>query len=459
MMHTIKKLLVLVLVLIFCFSFLPAKTYAISATSLNSSQQQKRVVKTIKTLQTTPTKVTSTEAASVELGFDVTALGAKGDDTTDDTEAIQNALNQYDNVYIPAGTYMIDVEKSLTLRSNQTLTLDNLAILQALPTTNGNSSVLKIKNVSNVIVSGGQIIGERYSHMGATGEWGMGILIESGANNISISNITISDCWGDGIYLGGTSPVNQITLDNVISSNNRRQGMSITNATQVTVSNSIFKDTNGTAPEAGIDIEPNAGQITEDITIINTQCYGNGGAGLDLMGCNETIQRIIVQGCSFKDNDSSGIRIENAKDLTFSSTSVINNYTGIDIPRDVANVKFMDMTISNNQSRGVSIIGAGQTTGIENIVFENCTIADNSQRAAGWVDGVRIDNWDLTGYIKDITFTSCSFIDDQTVKTQRYGITVGFSEKISNIVIAKNNFFSGNILGNLLGENIVYAEI
>jgi hypothetical protein len=422
-----KRSLVLVLALTLCFSFLPVTAYAMQ---LNSSDT---------------------------LGIDVTALGAKGDDKTDDTEAIQKALDQNDNVYIPAGTYMIDVEKSLELRSNQTLILDKLAVLQALPTTKANSSVIKIENASNVTISGGQIIGERYSHKGTSGEWGMGILIDTGADNVTISNMTISDCWGDGLYLGGTSPVTKITIDNVISANNRRQGLSITNAKQITIKNSVFKDTNGIAPEAGIDIEPNEGKITEDIAIINTQCYGNAGSGLDLMGINETIQRVEVKNSNFKNNSGIGIRIVNAKDLVFKNSVASNNYFGLEIPRDASNIKFIDMAITNNLSVGASIVTSSQTTGIEKILFMNSTFSNNSQTKIGGVDGIKIDNYDATGYVKDISFKSCSFIDDQTVNTQRYGITVGYTKNINNIIVDKSNTFNGNVNGDKLGGSAIVS--
>ncbi len=424
-----RKTLILIITFLTCLSLFSVTAYAATA--------NKNIASNVK---------------SNESSFAVTEFGAKGNDDIDDTEAIQNALNKYDKVYIPAGTYMIDVDKSLVLNSNQTLLLDRLAILKALPTTNENSSVLKIKDVSGVNVSGGQIIGERYGHLGSTGEWGMGILVES-ANKVKISNVTISDCWGDGLYVGGTTPANGIKIDGVVSSNNRRQGLSITNATNVTISNSVFKNTNGTAPEAGIDIEPNPGEIAEDITIVNTKCYSNAGSGIDLMGINETVKRVTVKGCTISDNSSIGIRLVKATDSTFSNNTITNNLFGIEIPRDTSNIRFTNMNISNNKSRGVSIVATTQAKGIENIVFENSVFSNNSQSKIGDTDGIRIDNFDSTGYINNISFSNCKFVDNQTVKTQRYGMTVGFTEKITNIKVNANNVFSGNVVGGLLGSN------
>lgn len=54
----------------------------------------------------------------------VKSLGAKGDGKTNDTEIIQNAINEYDVVYIPAGNYIID---TLNIPSNKIINGDGLS--------------------------------------------------------------------------------------------------------------------------------------------------------------------------------------------------------------------------------------------------------------------------------------------------------------------------------------------
>jgi len=51
---------------------------------------------------------------------------------------------------------------------------------------------------------------------------------------VLIENATLSDCWGDGVYLGTDSKFSKndnrnIVINNVICNNNRRQRMSIVN--------------------------------------------------------------------------------------------------------------------------------------------------------------------------------------------------------------------------------------
>jgi 4'-phosphopantetheinyl transferase EntD len=54
--------------------------------------------------------------------------------------------------------------------------------------------------------------------------------------------------------------------------------LSVTYAAGVDVTNSVFKNTNGTAPAAGIDIEPTT-MRSRGHQITNTVCTGNEGAG------------------------------------------------------------------------------------------------------------------------------------------------------------------------------------
>jgi hypothetical protein len=384
----------------------------------------------------------------------VKQLGAKGNGITDDTAAIQNALNLYDNIFIPEGVYMINVDSSLKPKSNQTITMSENAVLKAIPSSKGYSAVIRISEESNVTVTGGKIIGERNDHIGTTGTWGMGVTILNGASNIAISDMTISDCWGDGVYLGGSPEVSGITIDSVISDNNRRQGMSITNASNVTVSNSMFINTNGFAPSAGIDIEPNANETATGIKVINVQAYNNAGPGIQLLGKNGAVQDVEIADCTINDNVGVGFKLDNISNMTVNNVMLSNNSYGIEIPRDISNVTFSNMNIINNRLRGVSIVASKQTLGIQEIAFEDSIISNNSQNKPGEMDGIKIDSIDSTGVINEIEFNNVKFIDDQVTPTQRYGMTVGSSETISGVTINADCSFSGNKTGSYIGKSV-----
>jgi len=211
------------------------------------------------------------------------------------------------------------------------------------------------------------------------------------------------------------------------------------------------------------DLESNqlnmTNEVTEDIQIISTQCYGNNGSGIDLMGTTGTIQRVTVTDSTMRDNLGTGIRLVKATGLTFRNDTVLNNNFGIEIPRDVNNVTFSNMNISNNKTRGISMVTSKQTVGTEKIIFENSLISNNSQIEAGKYDGIRIDNYDSTGYIKGVEFRNTQFIDTQMSHTQRYGLTVGSSATISGLILYADCTFSGNVSGNLIASSSVLQRI
>lgn len=179
-------------------------------------------------------------------------------------------------VVIEPGKYIVAANKGsescLFVNSNTNLLLNGTLILK--PNKLKNYDILHIEG-DNITISGkGSIIGDKHSHLGNDGEWGMGIRIHQ-SNNVSISGLTIKDCWGDCIYIGGDS--RNIIIKKCFLSNGRRQGISITKADSVFVRNTNIQEVGGTDPEYAIDIEPNKGDsvglvVLEKLRISN--CIG-----------------------------------------------------------------------------------------------------------------------------------------------------------------------------------------
>ncbi len=138
----------------------------------------------------------------------VTQTGAVGDGITDDTEAIQEAINQAQGgrVFIPKGTYAIS---SLIISDNTTLS--------------GSSAVFKsVMSDEQMLYVAGNNITIAGITLDGNDQVPNGIEIGSGARNISLLNITIKNISQSsqsqtetpiGIKIGGES--NNITIDSV----------------------------------------------------------------------------------------------------------------------------------------------------------------------------------------------------------------------------------------------------
>src|SRR4249919_1485171 len=149
-------------------------------------------------------------------------FGVVGDGIKDDTAALQAALDAGVRL-IPDGKYLIDATKSLFVRSG-TLEMGANAVLVAKPNSAPRYYVLRAIG-DDITVKGGQIVGERWAHTytsGSTHEWGCGLQVSG--NRITVDGTRVSDCTGDGIGVSGTA-----VIRNVVSTKNRRQGLSFYN--------------------------------------------------------------------------------------------------------------------------------------------------------------------------------------------------------------------------------------
>lgn len=267
-------------------------------------------------------------------------FGAKGDGTTDDSNAINLALSSkaYNISFIKGNTYMVrgyeegQPEGSTTgligttgliIPSNKNVDL-NESTIKCITNSRQNYNIFTIAEKENIILKNGTIIGDRATHTGATGEWGYGVAIKS-STNITLDNLKISECWGDGINLnnnGNGSILNKnITINNCICDSNRRQGMSIENGDIINVINSQFNNTGNnnlhTAPSAGCDVEPGSYQNVKNVLFDNCSFNSNYGAGLLLDGTNVSL--ITVNNCKLINNKQNGsnssLAILDSKDI------------------------------------------------------------------------------------------------------------------------------------------------
>ena len=332
------------------------------------------------------------------------AYGATGDGVSDDTAAIQRAIDAVSAagggiVDIPAGNYMINTlyqtgnsyEKAgLVLKSNIIVRIASGATLYAIPNGEKSYQMFSITHVDNVHIIGGRLIGDRDNHIGNLGQTGYGVRITD-ATNVVIEDLYAGKFWGDGVFLGENSK--NITIYKVICDHNRRQGMSIVGGQNVKILESEFKRSDGTPPKSGIDIEPEGDYpIAKDIEI---------------------------RGCLFEGNTTGFV--------------VSNQYAN----SVAANITFADNTVRDN-IYGVNLVGlkGGLVTG--NKVYNDQTITEidihwgirlrNNGRYS--TSNVKVSgNTVYGGNIVDSTGESSNTVQNNTFKSAVYILGIAHAGK------------------------------
>ena len=197
-------------------------------------------------------------------------------------------------IVIEKGDYYVTAHKNadvcLTVPSNSTLIINGSVRLR--PNAFPKCDIVRAKGNDIIISGNGSIVGDKHTHLGTDGEWGMGIRFH-GVTNSSVRGLTIKDCWGDCIYVGGNSK--NVTIENCWLDHGRRQGISITKADDVVIRNCKISNVSGTKPEYAIDLEPNANDTVNHITIENVETAACEGGVLATIGKRNVEKKNIGQ--------------------------------------------------------------------------------------------------------------------------------------------------------------------
>jgi parallel beta-helix repeat protein len=272
---------------------------------------------------------------------DVRESGAMGDGVHDDTDAFARALDalppEGGTLEVPPGVYLINPLRSVALRDGVTLALHPQAVLKAMPVAKREYyyAVVRAEGARNIRIGGGSIVGERTGHLGTGGEDGHGIAI-LGCTGVIIEDVYTGDCWGDGIFIashtwGTGTESREVIIRRCRSVNNRRQGVSIVGCIGAVVEDCEFSDTNGTAPESGIDLEPaGMGQdrdIVRDVRIARCRAVRNAGAGMMLV---DTVTDVILEQNVLSQNGYDGLFVrDSARFFVIDNTIELNGENGI----------------------------------------------------------------------------------------------------------------------------------
>lgn len=272
----------------------------------------------------------------------------------------------YNHIDIRPGTYQVSQTTGgsytgiLFPKSNTHVTVEGT--IQLLGTAVNIGRMFHCLNVNNVIIEGsGTLVGDRDSHIGSSGESFHGVMV-SNSSDIVVRGLTVRDFWGDCVCIGGSSNgddlVNtHVRLEALTLSNSRRQGISVIYADGVEIINCSISNVNGTAPQSGIDIEPNGNGYCYNIDIRGCNIFNCAKAGFQTYApSNGQIKNVSVKNCTFTSNFIAIKRAYNVSfdNITMSGTIDINSGESI--------------IVSNSR---IPIPTAA--SGAKNVLFQNCT--------------------------------------------------------------------------------------
>ena len=209
--------------------------------------------------------------------------------------------------------------------------------------------------------------------------------------NVTVRGVTIAESGGDGIYLGAGAagaPCRNVTIRDVQCVNHHRQGISVISAEDLLVENCAFNDTGGTAPQAGIDFEPNSQ--------------------------NERLKNCVLRNCTFASNTSYGILFA---------------LSNLDEESEPISIRFENCrTIGNSGAVRISMHNMPGVRG--SIAFDRCRFEGSTK------NGIESDNKAVKGAA--VSFAHCQFVNlaNETPEQSPIGINCrgGATETLGGIV-------------------------
>ena len=292
-----------------------------------------------------------------------------GFDETDATDALQSAINSGAKKVVVPNMGKDWIVKPIQLKGKQEILFEDGVVVTAKKGEfKGKGDCLfKAFNCSNITLKGyGAVLRmQKKDYMSESyvkAEWRM-VMAFYGCSNITVSGLTLKDSGGDGIYLGVTSEqryCRDIHIRDVVCDNNYRQGISVISAENLLIENCSLKNTRGTPPAAGIDLEPNHH--------------------------DERLKNCVIRNCTMEQNEGPGILVY-LRPLSAESEDI--------------SIRFEDCRVTSRQGAGIQV-GAVRDDGPDGLIeFRKCTI-ENTLKVGAQV-------YDKSSERARVRFTFCTW--------------------------------------------------
>lgn len=382
----------------------------------------------------------------------------------------------------PPSNNSADLAKSgISIPSNFHLKMTDNTFIRVQPNNSPWGGLINVYLSENVMITGGTLIGDRYEHdysdvfdlhghSRGTHEW-PGLLVTSGAKDITIDNITLKSSTGDGFIAGsaahrtiaGTKWNQNIKLINSNIIDNRRNNISITDGENILIKNNKILDAGkgrdkldasgniiyssaGVNPRYGLDVEPYVEyadftfesriqfEWAEDITIIDNTFKGNLAGSIIVFSGDD----ILIEG-NFSDHSISQNNTSNSNIIgnTIIARGQVSGRAGITTSDFRTYVDFVGElgTLKQNAS-GNNVIGntiEGFTTGMR-IRGTDAEVTGNTiKRASTCLIIDRTENTD----IHNNTYSS-NKIASKAILLDSYGNNVKIHDEVFTL---ENGFY------------------
>lgn len=392
-------------------------------------------------LRVTDAGATDTDTTTVTIRPVVYYVDPNGDDSSDGSswtnaiKTIKHAIEAadtgtvdcYDIIDINSGTYVtvpIDIMDNDYIR----LSFQENVVVRAKsnndpcdPNTfsQATDKLMMLRDCEGWIFDGNDTIFEMNKSEYSSGEWRHALALYS-CNDVEIRKMTFRDSGGDGIVVGnftGKPPSQNILVQDVICDNNRRDSLSITGVNDIVVERCIFRNANGTNPQAGIDIESHdINDVLTNIVIRDVLIEENVNSGLvvtlnhlsqDTFDVNMVFENIYISGRDKYSPDFDrmceyGIYVANLYDTGPSGSIEFKNVTVEDV-----NYGLRVSKSKNNVS----------------LTFEDCVWLriNDFQENGVYRSPIQIDSiWPDANLPGGVDFNSCQIFDDVNRPAIRY---------------------------------------